>query len=200
MGSTLVATRLSRVAAIPEAVTMSYDGLWVPPDQDPRGNPAPSRGERAVLDEYLDHHRQTLAMKCEGLTPAQLATRAVPPSALSLLGLVRHLARVEQSWFRRVIEGRTELPKHFDGPGEDGGFTLHGTVDDEVVAEAMTLWRSEVDHAREVLAAVALDQLVDVHGEQHEVRDLVVHMIEEYARHVGHADLLRECLDGRTGV
>jgi uncharacterized damage-inducible protein DinB len=178
---------------------MSHHGQWVPPAEDPRGNPTPSRGERAVLEEYLEHYRQTLAMKCEGLSPAQLATRSVPPSALSLLGLVRHLARVEQSWFRRVIEGDHELVRHFDAPGEDGGFALPDEVDDGVVAEAMDLWQAEVAHAREVLAAVPLDRLVEVHGEQHEVRDLVVHMIEEYARHVGHADLLRECIDGRTG-
>ena len=186
-------------ASVGQGGRMNFQGMWVDPEDDPRGNAVPGRGERAVLEEYLDHYRQTLEMKCEGLTPAQLATRSVPPSTLSLLGLVRHLARVEQSWFRRVIESRPELARHFDGPGEDAGFGLPDAVDETVVAEAFDLWRSEVAHARQVLAATDLATQVEVHGEQHEVRDLVVHMIEEYARHCGHADLLRECIDGRTG-
>jgi hypothetical protein len=108
------------------------------------------------------------------------------------------MARVEQSWFRRVIEGRMDIERLFQD--EDGGFDLAAvTVDDAAVAEAWRLWRDEVGYAREVLERTDLDAVVDVHGEPSEVRDIVVHMVEEYARHLGHADLLRECIDGRTG-
>lgn len=176
---------------------MNFDGMWLPADQDPRlQHQQPTRGERECLVGYLEHYRGTLALKCDGLSAEQLATRAVPPSSISLLGLVRHMARVEQSWFRRIIEGRMELPRHFQD--EDGGFDLPD-VDDDVVRESHELWQSEVSHAREVLGRTDLDRVVDVHGEPTEVRDIVVHMVEEYARHCGHADLVRECLDGRTG-
>jgi hypothetical protein len=172
--------------------------MWLPADQDPRMPGTSARGERECLVGYLEHYRTTLELKCDGLTPAQLATRSVPPSTLSLLGMVRHMARVEQSWFRRIIEGRMDVPRLFQE--EDGGFELDpAAVDDAFVAGAWDLWHGEVAHAREVLARTDLDALVDVPGDPTEVRDIIVHMIEEYARHVGHADLLRECLDGRTG-
>jgi uncharacterized damage-inducible protein DinB len=180
--------------------TMAHDGMWLPQSDDPRmQQQQPTRGERDCLVGYLEHYRATLELKCDGLTAAQLATRPVPPSAISLLGLVRHMARVEQSWFRRVIDDAMALPRHFHGDDEDGGFGWAGKADDTLVAEAWALWREEVAHAREVLARTELDTVVDVHGDQVEVRDIIVHMIEEYARHNGHADLVRECLDGRTG-
>lgn len=176
-----------------------YDGMWLPQDLDPRMQDTQTRGELDCLNGYLEHYRATLELKCQDLTPAQLGTKSVPPSNLSLLGLVRHMARVEQSWFRRVIEGRPDIPKHFQDEGLDGGFNWVGEPDEALVDDAWTLWREEVAHAREVLAATTLDTLVDVHGEPSEVRDLIVHMIEEYARHCGHADLIRECIDGRAG-
>ena len=176
---------------------MSFDGMWLPAHEDPRlQDQQPTRGERECLVEYLDFYRRTLALKCDGLSAEQLATRAVPPSDISLLGLVRHLARVEQSWFRRVIEGRTEIERLFQD--EDGGFDLP-EVDDELVRASHELWQGEIAHAREVLDRTDLDAVVDVHGQPTEVRDIVVHLIEEYARHCGHADLVRECTDGRTG-
>lgn len=116
---------------------------------------------------------------------------------MSLLGLVRHLARVEHHWFRRAIEGHVDLDRLFMGDEDDAGFGF-GTPDQALVDEAFDLWRSEVAHAREVLDAHDMDELLDYDGGT-EVRGIVVHMIEEYARHVGHADLLRECIDGRTG-
>jgi len=175
-----------------------YDGMWLPTEQDPRMQAGPTRGERECLVGYLEHYRQTLAMKCDGLSAVQLATRAVPPSNISLLGLVRHLARVEHHWFRRVLEGRTELPKLFGGDDEDAGFDFP-EVDDELVRESHALWQQEVAHAREVLDRTDLDAEIELGGESYEVRDFVVHMVEEYARHCGHADLVRECVDGRTG-
>jgi uncharacterized damage-inducible protein DinB len=177
---------------------VGFNGMWLPHDKDPRMSDASSRGERAVLVEYLEHYRTTLELKCEGLTAEQMAARSVPPSTLSPLGMVRHMARVEQSWFRRVIEGRTDIARLFQD--EDGGFEFDvAAVDDSFVADAWGLWRDEVSYAREVLERTDLDALVDVHGDPTEVRDIVVHMIEEYARHCGHLDLLRECIDGRTG-
>lgn len=179
---------------------MSVDDMWLPHDQDPRmqGQDQPTRGERECLVGYLEHYRQTLALKCGGLTAAQLGTRAVPPSSISLLGLVRHLARVEHHWSRRVLEGRTELPRLFADEGEDAGFGFP-EPDDDLVREAHALWQGEVAHAREVLGRTELDDLVDAGGETVEARDVVVHLVEEYARHCGHADLVRECIDGRTG-
>ena len=152
--------------------------------------------ERAVLVEYLEHYRATLELKCEGLTPEQLGTRSVPPSRMSLLGMVRHMARVEQSWFRRMIGSEPGIARHFQD--EDGGFDF-GEPTQAMVDEAFALLHDEVAHARAVLERTDLATLVDVHGDAVEVRDIVVHMVEEYARHCGHADLLRECLDGRTG-
>jgi uncharacterized damage-inducible protein DinB len=122
----------------------------------------------------------------------------VPPSNISLLGLVRHMARVEQSWFRRVIEARMDMPRLFQDEQEDAGFTF-GEADDDLVRESHALWQDEIAYAREVLDRTELDAVADVHGEPTEVRDIVVHMIEEYARHCGHADLVRECIDGRAG-
>ncbi len=176
-----------------------YNGMWLPQDQDPRAEAGPTRGELQTLIGYLEAYRTTLELKCEGLTPVQLGARSVPPSNMSLLGLVRHLARVEHSWFRRVIEDDMDLPRMFQDEGLDAGFGWPGEPDETLVEEAWTLWRDEVAHAREVLDRTALDAVVDVHGDPTEVRDIIVHMIEEYARHCGHADLIRECIDGRAG-
>ncbi len=118
---------------------------------------------------------------------------------MSLLGMTRHLARVEHSWTRRVLEGHTELPRLYrTGDDPDSDFN-QAVADDAVVADAWTTWRSEVTHAQEVYTSLNLDNSVEVHGKVIETRDIIVHLIEEYARHVGHADLLRECIGGRTG-
>jgi uncharacterized damage-inducible protein DinB len=178
---------------------MNADGMWTEPGNDPREALEPGRGEKAVLEEYLDRYRMTVELKCEGLNAEQLATRSVPPSTMSLLGLIRHLARVEHSWTRRILQGNIELPLLYrtqEDPDLDFNQAL---ADDDVVVEAWDTWRGEITHARSVYAELDLDALVDVHGEEVEARDIVVHLVEEYARHVGHADLLRECIDGRTG-
>ena len=134
-----------------------------------------------------------------GLDAEQLAPRSVPPSTMSLLGLVRHLAAVERHWFRRFIEGHWTAPavQVARGPRRD----FNGAVaDPAVVAEAWDAWRREVAHAREVYERVRRPRHAGRSGgRQSELREIVVHMIEEYARHCGHADLLRECMDGRTG-
>ena len=177
-----------------------YPELWVDPEHDPRHSDEQPSGEKEVLVEYLERYRMTLEMKCEGLDAEQMARRSVPPSNLSLLGLVRHLARVEHSWTRRVLEGHPELPRLYRTE-EDKDWDFNGAVaDDAVVADAWESWHREVDHARRYLNGVdSLGEQVLVDGDAVEIRDIVVHLIEEYARHCGHADLLRECIDGRTG-
>ena len=176
-----------------------YPDMWVDPDEDPRDTDATPHGERETVLQYLRHYRLTLEMKCEGLDAEQMARRSVPPSTMSLLGLVRHLAKVEHSWFRRVIEGQ-DLPRLYRTE-EDPDLDFNGAAaDPEVVAEAWRTWRAEVAHAEQVEAALeSWDVVVAHHGDEVEVRDILVHLVEEYARHLGHADLLRECVDGRTG-
>ncbi|MDP9100778.1 MAG: DinB family protein [Actinomycetota bacterium] len=156
-------------------------------------------GERETLVEYLSHYRQTLERKCAGLDPAQLARRSVPPSNLSLLGLVRHLARVEHTWFRRVMEAQ-DIPRLYWTPDEPD-LDFDGAVADAgVVADAWASWRREVGHAEAFVERAASLDLVGQHRDGPlSLREILVHLIEEYARHMGHADLLRECIDGRTG-
>lgn len=178
---------------------MNFNGMWLNASDDPREAIPAGQGEKAILLEYLDRYRMTFELKCEGLTAEQLAARSVPPSTMSLLGLIRHLARVEHSWTRRVFEGHPELPLLYRS-SDDPDLDFHQAIADEVVvADAWTSWRHEVAHARQVWTSLDLDNLVQVHGNEVETRDIIVHLIEEYARHVGHADLLRECIDGRTG-
>ncbi len=176
-----------------------YPDMWVDPEDDPRSQ-EPTQGERATLLDYLDSYRKTLVMKCAGLTPEQLATPSVPPSNLTLLGLVRHMAAVEQSWFRRVMDRHLELPRLWGkAENRDADFTdLEPTQ--ECVDEAFDALAREIAYAEEWVAAH--DDLAvpgDLDGTDVELRTVLVHMIEEYARHCGHADLLRECIDGRTG-
>ena len=155
--------------------------------------------EREMLAAWLDYHRATLAVKCEGLTDDQLRAQAVPPSSLSLLGLVRHMGEVERSWFRRVLSGEQAPPRYYGDENPDGDFD---DVADAGVAEAFGYWRDECAHARErVAAAPSLDVTgTGRQGEGYSLRWIMVHMIEEYARHNGHADLLRERIDGTVGV
>jgi uncharacterized damage-inducible protein DinB len=175
--------------------------MWTTPEEDPRayGNPV---GEKANYQDYLGNYRLTIEMKCEGLDASQLARRSVPPSSLSLLGLVRHLAMVENSWFQRVLQGRTDAPRPF-ARQDDPDWDFTGAVaDPAVVQEAFATWKAEIAAADEWLDALGEDGL-DRHVSHGDgsvaTRDVLVHMIEEYARHAGHADLLRECIDGRTG-
>jgi uncharacterized damage-inducible protein DinB len=174
--------------------------LRLAPGDDPREDSG-SRDERGILEDYLRNYRLTIAVKCAGLTPEQLAARAVPPSSMSLLGLVRHLVGVEHYWFRHVLSGDTSQPRPFRTP-EDHDADFNAAVGtQECVDEAFTAWQAEVDNAELALAAAPSLEVTsrDRHGETVVLRDLLVHMIEEYARHAGHADLLRECVDGATG-
>jgi uncharacterized damage-inducible protein DinB len=174
--------------------------MWVNPSEDPRDSGTELVDERSTLLEYLAAYRTTLEMKCEDLDADQLARRSVPPSSMSLLGLVRHMAEVERHWFRRVMAGGdpakiycTDAEPDWDWDGAVG--------DPDVVAEAWTSWREEVTFATQ-LVADSPDLGVAGHmrdGRPIQLREVLVHMIEEYARHAGHADLLRERVDGRIG-
>jgi uncharacterized damage-inducible protein DinB len=167
--------------------------MFVHPDDDPRANGSGGFvGERATLLGYLRDQRLTLELKCSGLAAAELARRSVPPSNLSLLGLLRHLALSEQHWFRRRLAGEDVAPL-FTGGAEFDGATPEG----EVVDEAWRAWRAEVAFAERFVADAPDLELVGPHGDA--LREVLVHMIEEYARHNGHADLLRERIDGRVG-
>jgi uncharacterized damage-inducible protein DinB len=166
-----------------------------------QARPALQAGEREMLAGWLDHHRAILLWKCEGLSGAQLRERAIPPSTLSLLGLVRHLADVERGWFRQVFLGE-DVPDVYDRSGdEDADFNFPDGADP---AGAFSAFGRECAAAREIVAAAAsLDDLSkkasERTGELFSLRWIVTHMIEEYARHNGHADLLRERIDGATG-
>ena len=151
--------------------------------------------ERPLLEGFLAWHRALLQHKCAGLTGEQLAERAVPPSNLSLLGLVRHMAKVERRWFRERIAGEELAPMYDPELGTDADF------------EDLDPTRAEADYERlleecrladDALAAASYDQTVQARDELMSVRAVVVHMIEEYAQHSGHADLIRERVDGTT--
>jgi uncharacterized damage-inducible protein DinB len=174
--------------------------MFVDLELDPRTDPPGQGDERATLLGFLRWQRQTLELKCAGLDAEQLARRAVEPSALSLLGLVRHLAGVERGWFRRSMAGEDAPPLYSTAEDPDAEFT-GAVADPAVVAEAWQTWRAEVAWADRYLAEVPdLDGTwTDPWRGPLSLRWVLVHMIEEYARHIGHVDLLRERIDGRVG-
>ena len=170
--------------------------MWVDPDDDPRETGAATDDERSTLLDYLRRYRLTLEMKCADLDAEQMARRSVPPSTMSLLGLIRHMAEVERSWFRRGMAAQ-DAPKLYCSD-EDRDADFNGAVaDPAVVADAWRAWRAEVAFAEQFVAETTDLATVGPAGAQ--LRDILVHMIEEYARHCGHADLLRERIDGRVG-
>lgn len=171
--------------------------LFLDPADDPRESAAPSGDERSTLVEYLRFQRLTLQVKCEGLDAEQLARRAVEPSTMSLLGLLRHLADVERCWFRRRFAGQ-DAPRRYQSDEEPDGDFDGAVADQAVVDEAWAAWRDEVAFAERFAADTELD-FVGHDGGVRTLRELLVHMVEEYARHNGHADLLRERIDGRIG-
>jgi uncharacterized damage-inducible protein DinB len=155
-------------------------------------------GERDLLRAYLDFHRETLALKCSGLSDDDLRRRTTP-SSLSLLSLVRHMAEVERAWFRRVLDGQ-DVPLVWS---PDGDFQVAYDASGATREEAFAAWEAEVAHARRIeRAAVDLDVTgVDRRtGDEYSLRRILNHLIQEYARHNGHADLIREGVDGVVGV
>ena len=171
---------------------------WTAPDVD-RSDPPLVTGERAALEAWLDYQRETLLLKCSGLTAAQLRERAVPPSGLTLLGLVRHMTEVERWWFR-VHGANQDMTFRYTEENLDADFEDLDEPDAEVVLAAY--WE-EAGLARAAVRGLDLEHVVPSHGDHPErvrnLRWIYLHMIEEYARHNGHADLLRERIDGATG-
>jgi uncharacterized damage-inducible protein DinB len=157
---------------------------WKAPDVERPGGPS-TGPERPLLQAILDWHRATLLYKCAGLTGEQLAERTVPPSGLSLLGLVRHMTKVERTWFRQRFAGEKSADFERTDPAR-------AAADYARLTEEFKLADAAVAHA-------SLDDEFTHNGEVMSLRLIYLHMIEEYARHLGHADLLRERTDGATG-
>ncbi|MGW3539099.1 DinB family protein [Nocardia niigatensis] len=170
---------------------------WTAPEA-PRSSQLLVGDERAMLHSLLTRGREILLWKCQGLTGAQLATRSVEPSTLSLLGLLRHMTEVERIWFRKRAAGERLGYLYSTGPGQDGDFA--GTVPEDAEADHAR-FLAEIVLADKAIADLPLDHLA-THprsGTEISLRWIYLHMIEEYGRHNGHADLLRERVDGATG-
>lgn len=168
--------------------------------EETRSNGPMTGGERAVLDHWLDLYRETVMLKIAGLTAHSLAHRPLPPSSMSLIGVVRHLTEVEAYWLRTVLLDEQDVPDYYCTPTrQDGDF------DDASAATAAADVAAYVDvlSVTRANAAAWTDLAVPVHGlrqdNQVNLRWILVHLIEEYARHLGHMDLVREQVDGRTG-
>jgi hypothetical protein len=207
------------IIRLPAAIRIADDGAMAmtrradmftadgkPSDDDPRENGPRLGDERATLAEALRCQRLTLEMKCSDLDAEAMARRSVEPSTMSLLGLVRHLAESERATFREMMAGQ-DAPRLFCSDTDPDGDFDGAVPDARVVAEAWDAWRAEVNFAtRFVAGAPSLDitgnDPLNQHGSgggQMSLREALVGMIEEYARHMGHADLLRERIDGRIG-
>ena len=164
--------------------------------EDPRRiDPPHVAPERSMLESWLEFHRVTLLLKCDGLDAGDLRARPVPTSLLSL-GLVRHMAEVERNWFARVLAGEDAPPLFYDEANPEGDLEI---PDDADFADDLALWQTQCDRARETAAARSLDDTGIRRGEAVSLRWIYVHMVEEYARHNGHADLIRELIDGSVG-
>jgi hypothetical protein len=163
-----------------------------------RPDPPPLADERTMLDTYLDFQRETLALKCAGISDRAHSERLVPPSGLSLHGLVRHLAGVERWWLHLQFAG-DDMPMLYysdDDPNQDFD-SLDGDFD-----EALAVWRAQCERSREIVtAAASLDDTGTrfADGTPFSLRWVLLRLIAEYARHDGHADLLRERIDGASG-
>ncbi|WP_328727724.1 DinB family protein [Streptomyces jietaisiensis] len=166
---------------------------------DPRVPPPHLGSERETLRAFLEYHRATLAMKCEGLSDEELRRRSSPPSTLTLLGLVRHMAEVERAWFRRVFEDHG-APMVWS---ETVDFQTAYDASTSTRAEAFTAWEAEVEVSRRIEREAASLDLAGYQprwGERVSLRMVLVHVLLEYGRHNGHADFLREGLDGTVGA
>jgi uncharacterized damage-inducible protein DinB len=158
-----------------------------------RVRPTYARDERELLDRWLEFHRATLLVKCEGLTDRQRKDRPVAQSELSLHGLVRHLAETERNWFQRVLLRDLERQ-----PIWPGGALV--PLDEANWQDDLDAWRAECDASRRVAATHSLDHYGFWRDNQVSLRSIYLHMIQEYARHNGHADFLRELEDGAVGL
>jgi len=172
-----------------------YPDMWVDPDDDPRNTSEVSPdGELATLQDYLTSYRMTLRMKCEGLNAEQLGRRSVPPSTMSLLGLLRHLAEGERAWRNWISDG-DPLPQLYG----EGDAAFNCAVGEQAAVEDAYVALAREQAATDAALAEHPDLSERLGKDRIAVRELMVHRIEEYARHCGHADLLRERIDGRVG-
>ena len=172
------------------------DKIWTAPAMERRPWPG-AADERASLEAFLDFHRETLLLKCAGLTGEQLGAKSVPSSNLSLLGLLRHLAEVEMWWFRQNFDQQMGLPDLYcTEEFPDGDFDLADPANAE---RDYAAYLREVGLSRETAAGRDLDEEFQARKEKLTLRWVYLHMLEEYARHNGHADLLREAIDGVVG-
>jgi Protein of unknown function (DUF664) len=190
-------SRVSMVTDLPERWSRAtvFPDMWVDPEVDPRNSDGVSPdGELPTLQDYLRDYRLTLQMKCEGLGAEQLARRSVPPSTMSLLGLLRHLAEVERDWRNWILPGDPTPKLYGVGDADFAGAAAEQALVDDAFAD---LAREQA--ATDAVLAEHPDLGERVGKDRIAVRELWVHRIEEYARHCGHADLLRECVDGRVG-
>jgi uncharacterized damage-inducible protein DinB len=173
--------------------------VFLDPADDPRQGEPLLGDERTTLLDYLSFQRLTLEVKCRDLDAEQLARRSVPPSTMSLLGLVRHMAEVERGWFRRTLAGEDAPPIYRTDDDDDAEFN-GADADPQLVEEAWGTLHEEQAFADRFIEEHQDLGLVVARGDKGvSFREILVHMIEEYARHNGHADLLRECIDGRVG-
>jgi uncharacterized damage-inducible protein DinB len=179
-----------------------FADMFVDPDQEPRLDPPGQADERSTLLAFLRWQRETLELKCAGLDADQLARRPLEYSSLSLLGLVRHMADVERGWFRRRL-ARQDAPPHFRTQAEPDAAFNGAAPDPALVADAWERWRSEIAFADQFSAEAPDLETIATDGDQWRgplsLRWVLIHMVEEYARHNGHADLLRQRIDGRVG-
>ena len=156
-------------------------------------------GERDMLEAWLEFHRATLLLKCEGVSDEERKQRPVATSKLSLHGLIRHMADVERGWFRRTLLREPDLPALFYDLSTRDYDQQFDSVDEAIWEDDLAAWKAECQHSREAAAGRQLDDTGLRRGKECSLRWIYVHMIEEYARHNGHADLIRETIDGAVG-
>jgi hypothetical protein len=173
-------------------------GMMSADPEFPREDPDLNADELTGLGQYLDFHRATLAMKCARLSETDLKRRAVPTSNLTLLGLVRHLTEVEYGWFCEWLDGQPERSVYFTADDPNGDFD---NLDAQPVADVWAAYSAQVAESRRIIGTFTDggEPARGGTGRPRNVRWILSHMLEEYARHNGHADLLREAIDGETG-
>jgi uncharacterized damage-inducible protein DinB len=164
----------------------------------PRTRPTYLRGDRELLEAWLEFHRATLLVKCEGVTDEQRKERSIPTSELSLHGLIRHIAATERNWFQRILLRNLDVPGISFEP--DGGGNLLLPLDAAQWHRDLALWLEECEASRRAAAQHDLDDTGLWRDHEVSLRSIYLHMIQEYARHNGHADFLRELIDGSTGL